>query len=449
MTLQSFLTAKKEGEMTVIPVFQHKTAEQPALIALHAEDYKRMKLFHENLRQQHNIDEDPSTAPFFVKYMKAEPYLNISKEINCFSKAAGYPKCTSTYARKAAETDMQGSATDTLQQRLVSEYLNHGEGTAKKYYRMDSFCNAVDAQKLIDSLETSETMPLPTTSPSSPSSSIGSTNTSTSSEKERWFAKCFQEFPVTPHGCVPRTKEIRSKVNDIPHNILRCFLTRFRREKERKEIADWYMVNERTFEKQYSKPEQLKVLFEEKKWGLENLAFCKSLHKPKSPRGRASCGPSTQAIDELCFSQKWKGILAFHTQKRGRGLKTSIFFPKGTVVCNYNGKLIEQDTDEYLASGRDTSYMFCLNFLSKNVIIDGKENDGSFGRLINHSVKHPNLRPEKYLANFQNEEKITILFRAVRDIRSGEELLYDYSDWSPNKSKPDWYKICPCALCSP
>ena len=63
--------------------------------------------------------------------------------------------------------------------------------------------------------------------------------------------------------------------------------------------------------------------------------------------------------------------------------------------------------------------------LCKCVVINGKDNDGSFGRLINHSVKHPNLRPEKYLANFQNEEKITNMFRAVRDIRSCEELLYD------------------------
>ena len=100
--------------------------------------------------------------------------------------------------------------------------------TAKKYYLIDSFCNALDVLKLIDCLETSETVPLPTTSPSSPSSSIRITNRSTSSEKERWFAKCFQEFPLRPHGCVSWPKEIGSKMNNIPHNILTCFLIRYR-----------------------------------------------------------------------------------------------------------------------------------------------------------------------------------------------------------------------------
>ena len=49
------------------------------------------------------------------------------------------------------------------------------------------------------------------------------------------------------------------------------------------------------------------------------------------------------------------------------------------------------------------------------------------GRLLNHSVLKPNLRPK--VLDF--ESFICVGLFALRDIEIGEELLYDYGDRSP------------------
>ena len=135
--------------MWTIPVFQHKTAQQPALVVLDEEDYERMRLYYSNLRQTLEADRDPASSIFFRTYTSAR-CSNVSKELNKFSEDNGYAIYTLTHARKAAETGMQRSM--NKEQQLVCDYLNHGDATAKKYYRHDSYHDAVMAQQLINQL---------------------------------------------------------------------------------------------------------------------------------------------------------------------------------------------------------------------------------------------------------------------------------------------------------
>jgi len=54
--------------------------------------------------------------------------------------------------------------------------------------------------------------------------------------------------------------------------------------------------------------------------------------------------------------------------------------------------------------------------------IDASAEDGRFGRLINHSKRHPNLKPKVCAVDGSPR----LFFTARRNIVAGEELLYDY-----------------------
>jgi len=65
---------------------------------------------------------------------------------------------------------------------------------------------------------------------------------------------------------------------------------------------------------------------------------------------------------------------------------------------------------------------FCVHARS----IDATENRSSYGlaRLINHSRSSPNMKVEFIAA----PTRIHVCFFALRDIRAGEELLFEYGD---------------------
>ena len=69
----------------------------------------------------------------------------------------------------------------------------------------------------------------------------------------------------------------------------------------------------------------------------------------------------------------------------------------------------------------------------------------ALGRFINHSSLHPNLKSKVYDINGVPQ----ILYKALRDILAGEELLYDYAD--NREGFPVWFKTtihnCPCGKC--
>jgi len=60
-------------------------------------------------------------------------------------------------------------------------------------------------------------------------------------------------------------------------------------------------------------------------------------------------------------------------------------------------------------------YFFCL------FSIDASAEDGRFGRLINHSKRHTNLKPQVCAVDASPR----LFFTARRRIVAGEELLYD------------------------
>ena len=58
--------------------------------------------------------------------------------------------------------------------------------------------------------------------------------------------------------------------------------------------------------------------------------------------------------------------------------------------------------------------------------VDATKEDDSLGRLINHSRTNANLKSQ----GIEVDDTPHLIFYAIRDIKHGEELAYDYGDRS-------------------
>jgi hypothetical protein len=123
----------------------------------------------------------------------------------------------------------------------------------------------------------------------------------------------------------------------------------------------------------------------------------------------------------------------------GRGVYATCFIPKATRVIEYVGELIDKKESDRrglsqhaksLRTGDAAVYIFTL---SKNFDIDGNV-PWNTARLINHSCS-PNC--EAWI------EGRRIFIHALRDIRAGEELTYDYG------FDVDCYEEHPCRCGEP
>jgi hypothetical protein len=121
--------------------------------------------------------------------------------------------------------------------------------------------------------------------------------------------------------------------------------------------------------------------------------------------------------------------LAVRRARAGLGLFAKAPIPKGACIIEYTGKLLTKE--EYQAS--NSRYLWDIG--------PGKTLDGSprsnKARYINHSCK-PNCDPNVY--------KRRVYIHALRDIKPGEELSYNYG-----KDYFDEYigKNCRCLKCMP
>ena len=77
------------------------------------------------------------------------------------------------------------------------------------------------------------------------------------------------------------------------------------------------------------------------------------------------------------------------------------------------------------------SYILEFKFNDQRWAIDAIEENGTFGCLINHSKLNQNIKPVVEVKKGQP----TVIFVALKDIKSNEELLSDYCDTSNNAKK--------------
>lgn len=130
------------------------------------------------------------------------------------------------------------------------------------------------------------------------------------------------------------------------------------------------------------------------------------------------------------------GIEVVPIENKGRGIKAVKTFNKGDFVVEYAGELIDIGTAKDLESkySMDASkgcYMYYFKHKGKQYCIDGTEESGRYGRLLNHSRVSPNCITKVVMI----KEVPRLILVAKQTINPGEELLYDYGDRSKESLK--------------
>uniref|UniRef100_A0A672ZB73 SET domain-containing protein n=1 Tax=Sphaeramia orbicularis TaxID=375764 RepID=A0A672ZB73_9TELE len=156
------------------------------------------------------------------------------------------------------------------------------------------------------------------------------------------------------------------------------------------------------------------------------------------PSGDLQDIPTSQAIRKNVSSQKWKGLVIAHMEKKGRGVMTTRKFHAGEVICDYRGELVTHEEGLRIhatTSQEETGYMFFFkNQAGKRLCIDAHldrcachPDRQTFRRLMNHSSKRANVKPRLFRLNFESGDRDVLLLMAARDTEEGQELMFDYS----------------------
>lgn len=127
------------------------------------------------------------------------------------------------------------------------------------------------------------------------------------------------------------------------------------------------------------------------------------------------------------------GLEVRNMADKGRGVFANKYFNKGDFVCEYAGEMISYQSakkrEEMYA--QDTTigcYMYFFEYKTKIFCIDATAETSRLGRLLNHSKTEGNCRTQLFEIN----SKPHLILIAARDIKPGEEMLYDYGDRNKN-----------------
>lgn len=113
--------------------------------------------------------------------------------------------------------------------------------------------------------------------------------------------------------------------------------------------------------------------------------------------------------------------------KIGRGIKVTKSFKRKEVLLRYFGELVtEAEAKRRENAGPKVGHFYRYKFQVKDrkYILDSTREDGSFGRLVNHSRKHPNVVAKP--VDINGEPGIILV--AKQDLEIGTELRYDYGE---------------------
>ncbi|KAJ3147403.1 Histone-Lysine N-Methyltransferase ash1l [Geranomyces michiganensis] len=180
----------------------------------------------------------------------------------------------------------------------------------------------------------------------------------------------------------------------------------------------------------------------------KEIAIC-HCEKPEDPNAWActenclnrcmmiECNPDECPAGDRCANQRFrnkehvKDIEVVWTAGRGYGLQATSAIRASTLVLEYRGEIISQETclDRMRDQYADLENHYFLNY-SRGEVIDGCRK-GTDARFVNHSCE-PNCHIEKWMVD---GEYAVGLF-AKKDIAPGDELTYDYRFESFGPMKP-------------
>ncbi len=161
--------------------------------------------------------------------------------------------------------------------------------------------------------------------------------------------------------------------------------------------------------------------------------------KPAKVNGHAAAGPK---LNGQSRTDRGPPYVVRRSAIHGRGVFAARAIAKGTRIIEYAGRRISNAAADALYPDRDGTPTHTFLFeLDDDMVIDAGQG-GNAARWINHSCA-PNCEAV--------EEEGRIFIEAIRAIRPGEELGYDYRiafDDRPTASeKRRWPCFCGAANC--
>lgn len=145
-----------------------------------------------------------------------------------------------------------------------------------------------------------------------------------------------------------------------------------------------------------------------------------------------------------------KKIAARLSPIHGNGVFAAEAISKGERIVRYKGKLSTHDeVDEIYGEVDENGHTFLFT-LNDDYVIDANI-DGGVARWINHSCK-PNCEAVVEENGKGKRHKDKVFIEAIRDIKSGEELTYNYGivldEPHTAKAKKLWACLCGSKNCT-
>jgi SET domain-containing protein len=134
--------------------------------------------------------------------------------------------------------------------------------------------------------------------------------------------------------------------------------------------------------------------------------------------------PQARAMPKSKSKSKEKKIEARLSPIHGNGVFATEAIKKGERIVRYKGKLrTHEEVDEEYGDEDENGHTFLFT-LNDDYVIDANV-DGNIARWINHSCK-PNCESEIEENAKGKRHKDKVFIHALRDIKPGEELTYNY-----------------------
>ena len=142
-----------------------------------------------------------------------------------------------------------------------------------------------------------------------------------------------------------------------------------------------------------------------------------------------------------------KSIIVRRSAIHGNGVFAARNLSTGTEIIEYRGRRItHRQADKHHAGGADTGHTFLFT-LNDKYVIDG-DDQGNAARWINHSCE-PNCQGFLIEDERGDLKKDRVVIEAIRPIRAGEELTYDYGIMLEERHTPRMKKIWECRCGKP
>ena len=139
----------------------------------------------------------------------------------------------------------------------------------------------------------------------------------------------------------------------------------------------------------------------------------------------------TEELKRLCredyYGNQWLEIR--EVEGKGYCVFATNPIPLGSPVCEYKGRYITRKMGKLV----DEPYVFDFPHKNKAMSIDASEQTGTVGRYISHERAVPNVVCRK--KEFVGDDRPHLIFFAIRDIAIGEEIAYEYGDFSQESAK--------------